>query len=54
MGKWFCSDSCCEKDPELKEVSKLYEGGIEFKNDHWKVNDATAEEDDESDVEIDL
>jgi hypothetical protein len=31
-GKWFCSESCSEKDPETKEMKELYEKGIEFEN----------------------
>lgn len=31
-GRWFCSDTCSDKDPEVQELKELYAKGIEFNN----------------------
>ena len=32
-GKWFCGESCADKDPEVQKIKELYEKGIDFEND---------------------
>ena len=47
-GKWFCSESCAEQDPETQQINELYEKGIEFENnpnDDWDEEGAAADED---------
>jgi hypothetical protein len=33
-GKWFCSEHCGDKDPDIKQMKDLYSNGIEFKNNN--------------------
>ena len=48
-GKWFCSETCANKDPETIQMNELYEKGIDFQND--QVNEEDYSDHDE---EIDL